>query len=176
MDAYIDLETSGLNPRYNQILSIGIIIAGEEHLIPVEHDSRKRVDPGALRVNGIDLARWRGYPLARAMELVRELVEEHRLIAHNAAFDAGFIAHAAYETETPIDNTWGCTLDWSRRIPTLVGIRRRTLASLHEHLTGTTPSNLHDALEDARSCRRIAQALRELDPEEAYLRLHGSVK
>lgn len=170
MTVYIDLETGGLSPRYNQIFSIGVIIGDEEHLIRVAYDPRKRVDPSALRVNGIDLERWTGYPLDTAMRKLRSLCSS-RVIAHNASFDAGFVAHASYETRIDIDAKWGCTLDWSRRIPALAQLRSRKLAQLHEHLCGSAPTCVHDALEDARSCKRIAQALLELDPNEEHLRI-----
>lgn len=173
MSVYIDLETGGLDPRRNQIFSIGLVIEGdrtEEYLIPVAYDPRKYADPGALRVNGIDLSRWEGYPLDKALERVRELVSG-RFIAHNASFDRGFFEAACIEAGVEIPGSWGCTLDWSRRIPALRSLPSRKLAVLHEHLVGFCPSSSHEALEDARSCMRIAHALSRIDPEEQYLRV-----
>ncbi|MFT4308530.1 MAG: exonuclease domain-containing protein [Candidatus Woesearchaeota archaeon] len=173
MRAYLDVETGGLDPKYNQIFSIGLILETdriEEHLIRVAYDPRKPVHPGALRINGIDPHRWSGYPLARALTLVRELLAGHWIVAHNAPFDRGFLLAAAEESGIELLNEWSCTLDWSRRIPSLRSVRSRRLEALHEHLTGTAPHATHDALEDSRSCMRIAHALKNLDPEERYLR------
>jgi DNA polymerase III subunit epsilon len=174
MRAYIDLETGGLDPSRNQIFSIGLILEGErieEHLIRIAFDPRKPVHPGALAINGIDPSRWEGMPLDRALILLAQLIGGRRLIAHNAAFDRGFLVHAAFETRVPIDASWSCTLDWSRRIPQLAHLSNRRLEALHEHLIGTRPDRCHDALEDSRSCRRIAHVLSDLDPDERYLRI-----
>jgi DNA polymerase III subunit epsilon len=176
MRAYLDLETGGLDPTRNQIFSIGLILEGErveEHLIRIAYDPRKPVHPGALHVNGIDPSRWDGYPLSKALMIVAELIGENRLVAHNAFFDRGFLMHAAIESGISIPNAWSCTLDWSKRIPSLRGLRSRRLESLHEHLTGFRPVRSHDALEDSRSCRRIAHGLMRLDPDENYVRLIG---
>ena len=169
---YLDLETGGLSARMNQIFTIGIVFeTGEEHLIPVAYDRRKPVNPGALRVNGIDLSTWEGYPLDKAMRIAADILGEHRLVAHNASFDRGFLLQAAKETGLHVANPWSCTLDWSRRIPQLRGLRSRNLAKLHEHLLGFRPEKCHDALEDSRSCMRIARKLRVLDPDEEHLRI-----
>lgn len=176
MNAYIDLETGGLDPSRNQILSIGLVIERdelEEHLIRVAIDPRKPVHPGALRVNGIDPDTWSGYPLDEALRIVRSLLRGERLVAHNASFDRSFMRYACAETGIELPGSWCCTLDWSKRIPDLAGLRSRKLAVLHEHLVGYAPARTHDALEDSRSCMRIAQRLLRLDPDEQHLRVFG---
>lgn len=64
---WLDLETSGINPKENGILEIGAImeIDGKEvstFQTYIRPDSRCVIDPGALEVNGLTLDEIQSYP------------------------------------------------------------------------------------------------------------------
>ena len=83
------------------------------------------------------------------------------LIAHNAAFDIGFIRHELAILGLPLTNRSICTLKLARRrFPRLVSHRLEAVA---RHVLGGIPDDcrLHRALGDARLAGRIWVAMNE---------------
>ncbi|MCZ7673163.1 MAG: 3'-5' exonuclease [Chloroflexi bacterium] len=83
----------------------------------------RRMDPGASRVNGIDDEDLLGQPtFAQIAPDLTRLLDGALLLAHNAAFDAGFLGveYAIYGTSrqphTAVPaNPWLCTLLLARQ-------------------------------------------------------------
>jgi len=107
----IDIECSGPVPALYDMISLGAVAVRREGDDLVIGDSwygefvptGPRVDPGAMRVNGLDLDRLRahGKPLAEGLGALNAFVEAQRLpgtqavfVGHNAPFDWSFVAHA----------------------------------------------------------------------------------
>jgi DNA polymerase-3 subunit epsilon len=90
---FLDLETTGLNPRIDEIVEIGILDENAQVLLdtlvrPVWHRSW----PGAQRVHGIAPADVRGAPTHEALRpRIIEAVSDALVVIYNAPFDAGFL-------------------------------------------------------------------------------------
>lgn len=95
----LDTETTGLDPEGGHRL-IEIACVELEDFIPTGRSFHRLIDPEreidfeAERVHGISLAKLAGKPKFSDIEVVEELlafVGEATIIAHNAAFDRGFL-------------------------------------------------------------------------------------
>ncbi len=134
--AFVDCETTGLDPSAGaRILSLAVLPAPSApgarlkpclfHLMPPENT---RFEDDSLRVHGLtreELARLGARPFADSWPEIRDslrktLPDDCLWLAHNAPFDAAFLAaelHAAGDTGHPLADPlrWRCTLAWSRR-------------------------------------------------------------
>src|ERR1700679_2478979 len=97
----LDTETTGLDPRSGHRL-IEIACVELDDLIPTGRsfhcyiDPERDIDPDAERVHGISLASLAGKPRFADAEVVGAFlafIEDAPLVAHNAAFDRGFVNH-----------------------------------------------------------------------------------
>jgi len=95
----LDTETTGLDPESGHRL-IEIACVELDDFIPTGRafhrliDPEREVDLEAERVHGLSLAKLSGKPKFSDIEVVEELlafVGEAMIIAHNAAFDRGFL-------------------------------------------------------------------------------------
>jgi len=95
----LDTETTGIDPRQgHRMIEIGCIEI--EDLLPTGRtfhryiNPERLIDPDAIRVHGITDDKVRDAP--RFRDICQELLEfvaDAPIIAHNAAFDRGFIDH-----------------------------------------------------------------------------------
>jgi len=169
----LDTETGGLYPAVHALLSIGAVGPGGEcfrAFITAESQPGKQVHPEAARVNGYTLERWQAAG-ARAVQVVmpefcnwlvalRRHYGEVALVAHNAAFDRGFLDEAARVTDCqlPERGRWRCTqvlmgdlMDRGLIAPGSASLDR--LAELAAGEPVMRPA-IHDALEDAQLVRQ----------------------
>lgn len=93
----LDTETTGIDPRKgHRLIEVGCIEI--EDLLPTGRtfhelvDPERPIDPDAIRVHGITDAMVRGKPKFFDMaERLLDFVGDAPIVAHNAAFDRGFI-------------------------------------------------------------------------------------
>lgn len=162
----LDTETTGLDPRQgHRLIEIGCIEI--EDLLPTGRTFHRFVhpdrliDPDAIRVHGITDEKVKDAP--RFREVVADLMEfigDAPVIAHNAAFDRGFIDHECGLCEHPLidGDRWIDTLKLAqKRFPgmanSLDALCRRFKVSLVER-------TLHGALIDARLLAEVYLELR----------------
>src|SRR5688572_12649457 len=97
----LDVETTGIDPRQgHRVIEIACIelddfIPTGKHFHRLIHPDRE-IDPDAERVHGISMASLMGKPRFHEPEVADaflEFVGDATLIAHNAAFDRGFVNH-----------------------------------------------------------------------------------
>jgi len=137
----IDTETTGLNEKKDKIIEIGAV---ELENGVMGRTFSALVDPGCpipaqiTKLTRINDGMVKGQPLiGEAMEGLLAFIGDAVLLAHNAAFDRGFLRAAA-----KIPNQWLDTMDLAR-------IVRPCAASFSlQSLTGDNP---HRALGDALS-------------------------
>ncbi len=117
----IDIECSGPVPALYDMISLGVVTVtpddagalqlGESWYVEIAPQA-PRVDPGAMKVNGLDLERLRreGTPRRDALVALTAWVEAHTrpgtkpvFVAHNAPFDWSFVAwcYAAEDLPNP---------------------------------------------------------------------------
>lgn len=117
----VDIECSGPVPALYDMVSLGCVVVapdaagrltlGETFYVEIKPEG-PRVDPGAMKVNGldIDVLRRDGTPRREAMTRLAEWVKAHTkkgtkpvFVGHNAPFDWSFVAwcYAAEEMPNP---------------------------------------------------------------------------
>ncbi len=176
--AFVDIETTGLDPDKNEIISIGCVLVSqdwtksspafetlEEFELKIKPEHIENADPVALRVNGYNEADWVfGYTLLEAMKIFSKKTEGAIMLAHNITFDYLFIDRA-FRT-TGIENKMHYhKLDTiSIAFAKLHGdedIDRFSLRNLGEHFK-IENKNAHTALSDARATFELYKKLMAL--------------
>ena len=148
-----DFETTGLYP-YNgdRICEIGALRFGirsrKPHSFHRLIDPRRRISPGAFRVNGITDAMVRGKPvIGDVLPDFLEFINGSILVAYNAPFDLGFL-QAALDNDAVILEGHHVidALQLARRL--FPGIGRYGLGSVADYL-GIPRGREHRAIADA---------------------------
>jgi DNA polymerase III alpha subunit (gram-positive type) len=112
----IDIECSGPVPHLYDMISLGAVrvaegdggafTLGEPWYVEIQ-PSAPRVDPGAMKVNGLDIERLKreGKPMADALASLNDWVKEQTVpgskpvfVGHNAPFDWSFVSYAYHVT------------------------------------------------------------------------------
>lgn len=115
----VDIECSGPIPGLYDMISLGAVrvthnsedgyVIGEPLYLEI-CPSAPKVDPGAMKVNGLDLERLKreGLPLVTAMNQLTEWVREQTtegtepcFVGHNAPFDWSFVNYAYLSNDLP---------------------------------------------------------------------------
>lgn len=111
--AFIDLETTGLDPEKHEIIEIGCILVEpiyidgklsdlkklEEIEIKVRPTNISTADPEALRINRYSEIDWLfAVDLPKAIELLAQKTDGAVMVAHNISFDWSFLSKAFSQT------------------------------------------------------------------------------
>lgn len=156
----VDVETTGLSTANGgRVIEIGAVVV-EGSAIVAELgtliNTRTPIHYGAQRVHGISSEMLRGKPEPREVwPQFLEFVADSPLVAHNSAFDSGFIRKELSLLGLLLPNSWHCTVRLARtRLPHLPNHKLETVA---RHLLGEIPADcrLHRALDDARITARV---------------------
>ncbi len=112
----VDIECSGPVPALYDMISLGAVVIhemdggyviGETFYVEIQ-PTAPRVDPGAMKVNGLDLDRIRreGTPLPAALDALSAWVRQHTtpgskpvFVGHNAPFDWSFVSYAYHASD-----------------------------------------------------------------------------
>ncbi|WP_398856750.1 MULTISPECIES: exonuclease domain-containing protein [Streptomyces] len=161
--ALVDVETSGLVPRRDRVLSIAVVTIGADGEQTEEFSTllNPECDPGPVHVHGLTAERLRGAPtFEQVAERIGALLRGRVLVAHNAQFDYDFLAHefARARLRLPVTRRL-CTLALNRQVdPPTEDMKLGTLAAYY----GIPQARAHDALDDTRVLAGIFRAtLRE---------------
>lgn len=167
----IDTETGGVRPGRDALLSIAACTSWDAprflvHLLPAPD---YRVEPGAIKVNGYSLERWKergAVSLFEGLEWFQDWLkarfaekEGARMLAHNAGFDRMFLDEACAITglKMPVRHAWRCSMDKLGCLMDrgVIGQGKATLSRLGE-LAGLWPEGgrtmTHEAGHDAEAC------------------------
>ncbi|MEU4654617.1 DEDDh family exonuclease [Streptomyces sp. NPDC023723] len=161
--ALIDVETSGLVPRRDRVLSVAVVTVSPEGEQTGEFSTLldPGCDPGPVEVHGLTAERLRGAPaFAQVAGQIGAMLQDRVLVAHNAQFDYDFLAHefARARMWLPVSQRL-CTLALNRQVDPPTGdLKLGTLAAHY----GIPQQRAHDALDDTRVLAGILRAsLRE---------------
>ena len=168
MIAWIDLETTGLEPDHHEIIEIAIVVTRDD-LTPVHKWTSKvaprhieRATPDAISVSGYDAAEWAGAPaLEEVMPTVARLMRYNMPAGHNTKFDLGFIAAAARQCGMdPIPMHYHCIDTVSLAWPLLAAgeVDSLSLHTLCRHFDVARPYP-HRAAQDIEATLAIARIL-----------------
>jgi DNA polymerase-3 subunit epsilon len=155
--AVVDVETSGLYPSSSRVLSVAAVAldaagrpAGPRFTSLVDPGC----DPGPVHVHGLTRERLAGAPrFEEIAPRLLEVLDGRILVAHNAAFDHGFLAAEADRagTKLPVRRRM-CTLALSRRLG--IDVPNHKLATLAGYW-GVPQQRAHDAEDDALVLSRV---------------------
>jgi len=148
--AVIDVETSGFRPGSARVISLAVLALDAEGHVEQSVVSllNPGVDPGPTHIHGLTAEMLEDQPqFSEIVGDVVELVRGRTLVAHNVAFDYGFLTAEAElaGVALPIDSVM-CTVELARRLE--LGIDNLRLETLAAHW-GVTQRRAHDAFDDA---------------------------
>jgi DNA polymerase III epsilon subunit family exonuclease len=107
--AFIDVETTGLNPDVHEIIELGVVLArqipqeGKGPALEVVEEFEYKIiperlfnaDPESLKINGYTSEKWTdAKPLKEVMEDFAKRTQGASFVAHNVSFDLEFIKRA----------------------------------------------------------------------------------
>ena len=101
--AFVDLETTGINPFKHEIIEIGCLIAKqndnnewvvtEEFEFKVKPDHIETAENEALRINRYDESAWMfGHTQEEALKTLSQKCEGCVMVGQNVSFDYAFLA------------------------------------------------------------------------------------
>lgn len=114
MLAFIDVETTGLQPGYHEMVDIGIIYTDldgnekERLFLRIQPDHPERTSEGARKVNAFSVERWDSLGALSKSAAVDSLLSFHQsvageknvlLVAFNSHFDTAFLDHLFRDVE-----------------------------------------------------------------------------
>ncbi|SEG83173.1 DNA polymerase-3 subunit epsilon [Actinacidiphila yanglinensis] len=149
--ALVDVETSGLRPYQDRVLSVAVVTIGPDGERTGEFSTllNPGCDPGPVHVHGLTAERLRGAPtFDQVAGRIGAMLQDRVMVAHNAPFDYDFLAHefARARLWLPVTQRL-CTLALNRRVgPPTDDLRLGTLAAHY----GVRQVRAHDALDDVR--------------------------
>ena len=168
----IDTETTGLDPKKHEMLSLGAIVMidgviTETMDIKIRADISK-ADSKALEVNGYSERRWK-YAVSsfRGFCLIRDFFYRHQdgvLVGHNVQFDIKFLRALSARWQSD-DNglilmpyPYIDTMDLARASLAPYGLQSVSLDKICEFL-GWERRAAHTALSDCEDCIKLLRAL-----------------
>lgn len=166
---FVDTETGGLDPAKNEVLEVAWIKTSpdaqtvlQERCYKLRPQFPERIEPEAARINGYDPAIWNRHAVGPT-PVWAEFCEHGRdsvFVAHNAAFDWGFVKAALTNSKLRWPGRYHIVDTVALAWPLLAGGRMgdAKLASLVEHFR-LRQEKAHTALSDARDCLEIYRRL-----------------
>ena len=170
-DSYvcIDLETTGLNPKTDKIIEIGIVKVEENRIVKewetlVNPD--RKLEERIIELTGIRDEQLSSAPsIDEVLPQLLDIVGDSVLLGHSVLFDYSFVKKAAANRRLSFERTGIDTLKIARKY--LADLESRSLPCLCRHY-GIRHS-AHRALHDAEATVELYQKLAEqfYDREEA---------
>ncbi len=155
----VDLETTGLRPKYDKIIEIGAVkvedgqIAGTWQSLV---NPGRRLEEATVSLTGLTDGMLREAPgIEEALPGFLEFCRGHVLLGHSLAFDYSFLKRAAVNAGYSFEAEGIDTLKLSRRF--LADLESRTLGYLCSYFG--IPHRAHRALDDALAAHRLYEEL-----------------
>lgn len=154
-----DIETTGLNPKYDKIIEIGAVRVrnGEaQETFSTFVNPAKSLPPRIVELTGIHDEDVMGAPyIEGVLDAFLVFAGEDVLLGHNLIFDYSFIKKAAVNQKKTFERTGIDTLRIAKRF--LNDLESRNLGFLCEHYQ--IALNAHRALNDAVAAHELYQIL-----------------
>jgi len=160
--AFVDLETTGLDPFRNEILEIGVVLyrpetdTHTEWSVKVKPERIEDAHPKALEINGYTEKAWtKAVTIEHALkELNKKCGPNATFLAYNATFDWSFLEVASARTgiALPFQYHRLCVMSMARK---LLRLPSYTLKNVCEHLQIPPEPSVHRALNGARNAYEV---------------------
>ena len=159
--AFVDVETTGLDPDFHEIIEICIIIDKKVYHQKVHPTQPHRIDEKAVAVNGYHPKEWTdAITPKQAAHDVGRLLSGHIIIGHNPRFDYQFLKSLLEDHNVDswldprcVDTT---TLSFVHLVPH--GIRRLNMDEIRKFL-GWNVNKFHNAYKDTQDVKRLFRLL-----------------
>lgn len=152
----LDIETTGLDPRYNELTEVGAVKIIDKKIVDSFHcfvNPRMPIAPEITKLTGISDEMVKDAPsIEEVLPRLFDFFGDAVLVAHNASFDLGFIKEKSKRIDMEIDNSILDTLMLSREL--LTDLKRHSLNYVAEHL-GVPMARHHRALDDAKTTGEV---------------------
>ena len=165
-DGYVvfDLETTGLDCRWERIIEIGAIKYGprgaelDRYQTLVRPD--KPIPAAATQINGITDAMVADAPeISNALPAFFDFCAGLPIIAHNAAFDISFLRAAAERCGIAYALECGDSLSMAKK--SIEGLKSYRLCAVAEHI-GVRTGTAHRAMGDCETLGGVVRSLLDL--------------
>ncbi len=165
----IDVETTGMEPGTDQLIEIGAVRYDEGRetaCLSQLIDPRCPIPVRVQNLTGITPSMVGAKPtIAEVIPALRELIGDLPLVAHNAAFDVGFL-HVAFAAQgLGLSNRVYDTAEFGRVAVPLA--KNHRLGTLVKYL-GVQLKRHHRAEDDARACGQVflglLERIKRMDP------------
>ena len=166
----VDVETTGLSPRDDRLLSIGwvpidggaVTLAGAGHMVLQQQDGTS-VGKSATIHGLTDDALRAGTPAAEAVTGLLRALQGRVMVVHYAAMEQGFLSaacaqHFGAELHVPIVDTFAVERRHMERMGTYPRGEDLRLARVRQRY-GLPQYRNHNALTDALACAELYLAL-----------------
>jgi DNA polymerase III subunit epsilon len=160
----IDIETTGGNPKSDKITEIAVFTHNGVRVISefcTLVNPEKKIPAFITGITGISNEMVAGAP--KFYEIARKLVEiteSHIFVAHNAAFDYGFVCEEFRQLGYTFKRDRLCTVKLSRKL--IPGLRSYSLGKLCSEIN-IPVNNRHRARGDAFATVSLFEMLMSLD-------------
>lgn len=184
LNSYIalDLETTGLNPKYARILEVGAVKIKEGKIIDTYDkivNAKTNLSNQIVNLTGITQEMMEeGEEIEKVMVELLDFCGDEVLLGHNIIFDYSFVKKAATNLKMTFEKEAIDTLKLARRF--LPELEKRSLEYLCEYYQ-ITQKEKHRAYYDALAASQLYQVLGErffVGNEEVFkpFKLHYEVK
>lgn len=155
----LDIETTGLNPKYDKIIEIGAVRVRDgkaEETFSSFVNPAKSLPPRIVELTGIQEADVCKAPyIDEVLDAFLSFADEDILLGHNLIFDYSFVKKAAINNKKSYERTGIDTLKIAKWF--LSDLESRSLSFLCEHFQ--IALDAHRALNDAIAAHTLYQIL-----------------
>lgn len=172
MNSYIslDLETTGLNPKYDRIIEIGAakIENGEvTDTFSTFVNPGRRLDARIIELTGINDADVQDAPeIKDVLRAFLEFSREYPLLGHNIIFDYSFLKHAMVNAGLSYEREAVDTLKISRNCHRELPSKKLTDMCAFYGIEFSAHRALNDALATAKLYEKLKENFAKTNPEE----------
>ena len=162
--AFIDTETTGLDPKKHEIIEIAVLIEEEGKVIDafqskIRPQRIEVAEPRALELNGYskNSRAWENAPLMEEVApILIRMLDGCILVGHNPSFDEAFlregIVRAGVSGKIPYHKIDTITLAYEHLSP--LGLTKASLDAIRDFL-GWSKKNAHTAMVDVEDSRKL---------------------
>lgn len=162
----VDLETTGLNPKTDRIIEIGMVKVREGKIVDQFSsliNPRQQLEERIEQITGITQKELENQPLqTEILPQILEFLEEDVLLGHRVLFDYSFLKRAFTNEKIPFERKGIDTLKIARKV--VADCESKSLPKLCSHYG--IEYHPHRALSDALATVELYRKLSELYYEE----------